>query len=392
MGTLIDIVLPPDQQEGTQSFVGSWLKKIGDKVKQHEPILEITTDKVTLEISAPANGVLKELNKQKGDAVKPGEVLGRIAPLNLAAAETISNDAGTSKSVSASSAGGNGTQEITAAVRRLLKEHNLDPAAVKGTGKGGRITQEDVLAHLEGENKALAPAQSSGLKSKLIPHTAMRRHIASHMVQSLMQVAPHVTTVFECDLSKVIKHRDDSRSEYEKRGAKLTLTSYFIRAAVAALKAVPEVNSRWHTDALEVFEDANIGIATALQDSGLIVPVIHEAQRLDLFGTCQKLQELTDKARRNVLQQHEVQNGTFTISNHGVSGSLFAAPIIINQPQSAILGIGKLERRPAASESGGVQVLPKVYVTLTIDHRVLDGFQANKFLAAFVETLESWQS
>ena len=176
---------------------------------------------------------------------------------------------------------------------------------------------------------------------------------------------------------------------FEKRGAKLTYTAYFVKATVEALKAVPEVNSRWHDDALEIFDDLNIGVATALGSGGLIVPVITKAQDLDLYGIAERLQDLTDRARSEKLDPKDVQNGTFTISNHGVSGSLIAAPIIINQPQSAILGIGKLERRVVAMSDGSseVEVKPMCYVTLTIDHRVLDGFQANQFLTSWVEAL-----
>ncbi|MEP6509275.1 MAG: 2-oxo acid dehydrogenase subunit E2, partial [Gemmatimonadales bacterium] len=219
-------------------------------------------------------------------------------------------------------------------------------------------------------------------------HNQMRRSIASHMVQSVA-AAPHVTSVFDADLSEVVAHRDANKNEFQTRGVKLTYTAYFVRATVTALKAVPEVNSRWHHDSLELFDDINIGIATALGSGGLIVPVITKAQDLDLFETAKKLQDLTERARTETLDTRDVQNGTFTISNHGVSGSLFAAPIIINQPQSAILGIGKMERRvvPAAVSGHEIMVKPMCYISLTIDHRVLDGYQANQFLTAWVDAL-----
>ena len=217
----------------------------------------------------------------------------------------------------------------------------------------------------------------------------MRKSIAQHMVQSA-QTAPHVTSVFEVDLSAVIAHRDTHRAEFQAKGVNLPYTAYFVRASVEALRAVPEVNSRWHDDALEIFEDQNIGVATALEAGGLIVPVVHQAQKLDLFHTAQRLLDLTTRARSGKLDPKDVQGGTFTISNHGVSGSLLAAPIVINQPQSAILGIGRLERRVVVTESGQFEARPKLYVTLTIDHRVLDGFLANAFLARFVEVLQAW--
>jgi 2-oxoglutarate dehydrogenase E2 component (dihydrolipoamide succinyltransferase) len=220
----------------------------------------------------------------------------------------------------------------------------------------------------------------------------MRRSIAQHMMQSVA-VAPHVTTVFEADLSAIVAHREAHRAALEADGIKVTYTAYFIRASVAALQAVPEVNSRWHDDALELFDDCNIGVATALPQGGLILPVIHRAQALDLRATAERLQDLTQRARSGTLAPSDVQHGTFSISNHGVSGSLIAAPIVIPQPQSAILGVGKLERRPVAREQGGkevVEVRPMCYVTLTIDHRVLDGYQANAFLARWVEEIEGW--
>lgn len=210
------------------------------------------------------------------------------------------------------------------------------------------------------------------------------------MVESALKTAPHVTAVFEADLSAIVADRLKQQAEFEKRGAKLTYTAYFVAAAVKALQAVPEVNSRWHDDALELFADCNIGIATAVT-GGLVVPVIHQAQQLDLFGIAKRLQELTERARNGKLEPRDLQNGTFTMTNHGVSGSLMATPII-NQPQSAILGIGKLEKRAvvAEREDGDViQIKPMAYVTLTIDHRTLDGFQANAFLTKFVDALQS---
>ncbi len=279
-------------------------------------------------------------------------------------------------------------------MRRLLNEHKLDPSTITGTGRGGRITHQDVMNAVASGSAApprsAAKTASSAIPSRSVPHSQMRRSIAQHMVQS-MSAAPHVTSVFDADLSTVVAHRDANKGEYESRGAKLTYTAYFVAAAVEALKAVPEANSRWYDDHLEIFEDYNIGVATALPNGGLIVPVIKKAQELDLFGIAERLGNLTERARGGSLDPKDVQSGTFTISNHGVSGSLVATPIVINQPQVAILGVGKLERRVVATDVNGkeeIVVRPMCYVTLTIDHRVLDGFQANQFLMKFVEALE----
>jgi 2-oxoglutarate dehydrogenase E2 component (dihydrolipoamide succinyltransferase) len=213
------------------------------------------------------------------------------------------------------------------------------------------------------------------------------------MVQSLLETAPHVTTVFEADLSAVIAHRSAHRAEFETRGAPLTFTAYFLAASVNAIKAVPESNSRWTDSALEIYDDIHIGIATAIEGTGLVVPVLRNVHTLDLLGIAQRLTQLVTAAREGTLEPADVRGGTFTISNHGVSGSLLASPIVINQPQSAILGIGKLEKRPVVVEKGDeekIVVRPKCYVTLTIDHRVMDGHQANHFLQTFVRKLEAW--
>jgi 2-oxoglutarate dehydrogenase E2 component (dihydrolipoamide succinyltransferase) len=283
-----------------------------------------------------------------------------------------------------------------------LRAHHIDPASIVGTGRGGRITREDVdrAVHLrQGYGGEVAdspsrrpPVSASSAGAHVIPHDRMRRTIAENMLNSVA-TAPHVTAVFEADLSAITSHRRSHKQELEKAKVSLTLTTYFVAGAVAAMRAVPEINSRWYDDRLEIFDDINIGIATALGDKGLIVPVIHEAQKLSLREIAAKLADLTARARSNSLTTADVRGGTFTISNHGVSGSLFAAPIIIPQPQSAILGIGKLEKRVVVREVESVdtiQIRPMAYVSLTIDHRVVDAHQTNAWLSKFVETLESW--
>jgi 2-oxoglutarate dehydrogenase E2 component (dihydrolipoamide succinyltransferase) len=384
MGQLTDIVLPQDQSEGSTHEVGNWLKRVGDRVRKDEPLLEIITDKVTVELAAPADGVLQELRKNTGDAVAPGEVLGRIGADGEGEGRVRAG--GTDPAVQADQADGaakpetrDGSTELSPAVRRLLEQHGVAASAVRGSGRGGRITVQDVEAHVA--QAVTAPAESTG--SRMVPHTPQRRSIAEHMVRS-MAAAPHVTAVFEADLSAVLAHR-----EAAGKAAGATLTAYFVRAAVAALQAVPEANARWHERGLELFSDCNIGVAVALPGGGLIVPVVHRAQELDFAATAARLNELTTRARAGRLEPRDVQGGTFTISNHGVSGSLLAAPIVINQPQTAILGVGKLEQRPRVI-AGRIEARPLAYVTLTIDHRALDGFQANAFLSAWVEAIEGW--
>jgi 2-oxoglutarate dehydrogenase E2 component (dihydrolipoamide succinyltransferase) len=401
---MVDVVMPSGQSEGTESVVATWFKAVGDKVAENEQLLEISTDKVNMEVAAPATGVLFSILKQEGEQIEPGELLARIE---------ISGTADSAKSVQTSAqtdgserirAGESGTPsaasaELSPAVRRLLREHQLEASRITGTGKGGRITHQDVMDFIASGAPAAVekPARDTAkslIPGRMVPHTQMRRSIAQHMVQSLLHTAPHVTSVFDADLSGVIAHRDSHRADFKSRGARLTYTAYFVKAAVDALRAVPEANSRWHDNGLEIFDDCNIGIAIALESGGLIVPVIMKAQELDLFGIARRLQDLTERARSSALDPRDVQSGTFTISNHGVSGSLVATPIVINQPQSAILGVGKLERRVIVEDVGGkeeIVIRPMCYVTLTIDHRVLNGFQANQFLTKFVEAVEDFQ-
>ena len=213
------------------------------------------------------------------------------------------------------------------------------------------------------------------------------------MVESLLRTAPHVTTVFEADLGAVLAHRERNRAAFAAEGIPLTLTAYFVSACVAAIRAVPEANSRWTEDALELFRQIDIGIATAVEGRGLVVPVIRYVAALDLKGVAVRLNELATRARSEKLTPADVRGGTFTISNHGVSGSLLAAPIIINQPQAAILGIGKLEKRAVVIERDGAETIvvrSRCYVTLTLDHRVMDGHQANRFLSAWVGAIDGW--
>ena len=383
MSDVIDIVLPADQNEGTTNTVGRWFKAVGDSVAVNDPILEIATDKVTVEIAAPGDGVLSEILVAEGENVEPGQVVGR---LTVGQSDGRTDQPVDHTPVKQSDGDSTPTQaELSPAVRRLLREKGLDAARVRGTGRGGRITVEDVEAAAAGPTDR----RTDGPTSHRLAHSAMRKSIATHMVKSV-SAAPHVTTVFEADLSAVMAHREANKAGFAKDGARLTYTAYFVRALVEAVRAVPESNARWHDDALEIWDDVNVGIATALGNEGLIVPVVRQAQHLDLAGTAKALDEFTERARNGALTPKDVQDGTITISNHGVSGSLVAAPIIINQPQSSILGVGKLEQRPVVRD-GAVVARPMAYVTITIDHRVLDGFSANKFLTTWVETIENWK-
>jgi 2-oxoglutarate dehydrogenase E2 component (dihydrolipoamide succinyltransferase) len=390
MSATIDVLLPEDQAEGTRSQVLRWLKKVGDKIARDEPLVEIETDKVTIEVPAPADGVLEEIAAAEGVDVAPGALLGRIRAKGAAATAPppVSAPVKTANAATVATPTSTGTR-ISPAVRRLLDEHGLTAAEIRGSGEGGRVTVDDVLA-------AAAPEAGSpvGQESvRRVPHTPMRRRIAEHMVESLLRTAPHVTTVFEADLSSVLAHRAEHQAAFRGHGTPLTLTAYFVLACVDAIRAVPEANGRWTDEAILISDRIDIGIGTALEGRGLVVPVINDAGALDLAGIAGRLGELVSRAREDRLTAADLRGGTFTISNHGVSGSLVAAPIVINQPQSAILGIGRLEKRAVVvSENGkdAIVVRPRCYVTLTIDHRVLDGHQANRFMETLVRRIESW--
>jgi 2-oxoglutarate dehydrogenase E2 component (dihydrolipoamide succinyltransferase) len=383
-----------------------WCKAAGDAVRKDEPLLELETDKVTVEIPSPATGRLAEILKQPSEEVEPGQILARLALAEgseAGPAEPTRTAAGAAARAQ-SPASQDDVGLLSPAVRRLLEEHALSAQQLKGSGRNGRITVQDVDRHL-----AQRPAEASGAAdARRVPHSAVRRRVAEHMARSLAQ-APHVTTLFEADLSRVQAHRARQAPEYERQGIRLTLTAYFVAACARALIAHPSVNATFHEDALELHPDANIGVGTALGDDGLIVPVIHQAQHQSLAQLAARLGQLVGAARAGRLAPQDVRGGTFTISNHGVGGSLLAAPIVINQPQVAILGVGKVERRvcvvnapgvaapgvaapgvaaPPDGEAIGIRTL--CYLTLTIDHRAIDAFQANGFLEHVVKTLEHW--
>lgn len=406
-GKLVEVRAPAEQEEGTRSQLLRWLKAVGEPVSEHEPLIELETDKVTVEVAAPATGVLTEILKDEREEVAPGELLGRIGPADAPVQRPSAPASGVAASAPAvrrsapAAAPSAGPARLSPAVRRLLAERGLSASQVRGTGQGGRITVDDVLGHSGATPEAPEPAKRAATAEpptrgapavRRVPHSAVRKRIAARMVESLLQTAPHVTTVFEVDLAAVLAHRRRHHEAFASRGVSLTLTAYFVRAAIEAIGAVPEANSRWTEEALEIYEGVNFGIGTAAPE-GLVVPVLHGAERLDLEHTARGIETLVRRAREGGLSPEDVRGGTFTLSNHGVSGSLFATPIILHAGQAAILGVGKLEKRVAVVEGDGedrMEIRPRCYATLTIDHRVMDGERANRFMQVFVERLVHW--
>jgi 2-oxoglutarate dehydrogenase E2 component (dihydrolipoamide succinyltransferase) len=369
-------ILAPTEQEGTKSVLKTWLKKIGDPVHADEPIVELETDKVAVEIASPGDGVLAEILIEPESDVEPGTVLGRIAATSVDKAM----DQAAALPAAPRAKPAATPSQLSPGIRKMLADAGLSESDVPVSG--ARLTREDIEAEIA--RRADAPADGV----TRVPHDSLRRRIAEHMTQSVT-VAPHVTAVFEADFTAIAAHRAAHKAEFEAKGANLTYTAYFAHASAAAMEAAPAVNGRWFDDRVEIYRDVNIGIGTALGDKGLVVPVIPRVQTLSLFEISETLQRLTANARTGKLAPADVRGGTFSISNHGTSGSLLAAPIIINQPQSAILGVGKLEKR-AVVRGDKIEIRPMAYVTLTIDHRILDGHQTNAWLTRFVSLLEAW--
>jgi 2-oxoglutarate dehydrogenase E2 component (dihydrolipoamide succinyltransferase) len=389
----------PDEQEGTKAVVRAWLRQVGDLVFENEPLVELETDKVTQEVPAPAAGVLAEIVLDTDAEAVPGALLARIstsAPAQAGPQEgRPSRDSENAAPVGAPGprpAPGNGETRLSPSVRRLCQQHGIDPARIAGTGRDGRITREDVDRAVAaattvsgGEPTTAQPRQFS---PQDIPHDRMRLTIAENLARSMAE-QPHVTAVFEADFSAVAAHK----AVMAKRGVKLSYTVYIVKTAAEAMAVAPAINGRWEKDRIAISPAIDIGVGTALGDKGLVVPIVRDVGRLSLEQIGATLDELTRRAREGQLGRADVSGGSFTISNHGVSGSLLAAPIILHQGQAATLGIGKLEKRVVVRQVDGedaIVILPMAYVTLTIDHRVVDGHQTNAWLSRFVEILENW--
>jgi 2-oxoglutarate dehydrogenase E2 component (dihydrolipoamide succinyltransferase) len=391
---LIEIRVP-DEQEGTKAVVRAWLRQIGDAVAENDPLVELETDKVTQEVPAPAAGVLSEIVLDTDAEAVPGALLGRISKDGVATASAPANapaaPAPQPETEAPESTGATETR-LSPSVRRACLQHGIDPARISGTGRNGRITREDVDRAVSdatvvsvGEPTTAQPRQFS---AQDIPHDRMRMTIAENMVRAVSE-APHVTAAFEADFTAIAAHK----SAMAAKGVKLSYTAYIVKAAAEAMAVAPAINGRWEKDRIAISPTIDIGVGTALGEKGLVVPVVKDAGSLSLEQIGAKLDELTRRAREGKLDRSDVSGGSFTISNHGVSGSLLAAPIILHQGQAAILGVGKLEKRVIVREvnrQDAILIRPMAYVTLTIDHRVVDGHQTNAWLTRFVEILESW--
>ena len=403
-------VLVPLLGEGVEEVtVIKWLKKEGEVVKELEPLLEVNTDKVDTEIPAPASGTVLKILAEEGVPAKVGAVLALIGkPGESVESEKVTSDGMLSKpvqkngEVTSHQPSVRSSEEMTRdigfispVVARVAAEHGVNLQQVQGTGLNGRITKNDVLAfvesgkrspeHVEGKTVDREPQRVSG--DQLIKHTVIRKQIAEHMVLS-KHTSAHVLTVMEADMSRVVKHRSANKEMFARDGVNLTFTAYFVMAIVAGLKAYPNVNSSWTDEGILVHKAVNIGMATSLGEEGLIVPVIKDADNLSLLAMARTVNDLANRARTKKLQPDDVRGGTFTLTNHGTSGSLFAFPVI-NQPQSGILGVGAMQKRVVVIDDA-IAIRPMVYLSFVFDHRILDGASADWFLMKIKETLENW--
>lgn len=381
-----DIIMPQLGESIAEGTIVKWLIPPGGRVEKDHALLEVETDKVALEIPSPAAGFLTEVLIQEGQTVPVGTVLARLDTQQPATG--VVNRVG-GVVVRPMSPSGEGVDHYSPAVRQLAKEHGVDLAQVAGTGAGGRVTKKDVLDRLakSGPSQKTTPAVQRSAEAapaaaeQLVPLTAMRKTIAERMVRS-RQISAHVVTFFEVDFSGVGTVRE---------GRGLTYLPFVIHAVARAMKNFPILNSSWGEQGILLKREIHMGIAVALED-GLLVPVVRHADRKGVAQLAKEAADLAERARTKRLSPEEVQGGTFTITNHGGTGSLFSTPII-HQPQIAILGVGAVQKR-AIVLNDAIAIRPMGYLSLSFDHRVIDGATADRFMSKVKEYLETskWEN
>src|SRR5437588_2777083 len=410
------IKMPQLGESVTEGTVDRWLKKEGEFVKKDEPLVEVVTDKVNAEIPSPFEGKLLKISVPEGTTVAIG--------IEIAQIETAGGDgapaAAPTPAEAPTAAAATPTVEVprpaaqpagerprfSPAVRRLAEEHGIDPSVIRGSGEGGRVTRDDVLAYIEsgtaappatepaGEApaapKAPAPAAApapDGKREELVRLSAMRRSIAEHMVRSVT-TAPHAWTLQEVDVSDLVRYREAEKEGFRARnGVPLTYLPFVLQVVVDALKQHPYLNSSWTDEGILLKRYYNIGIAVALPD-GLIVPVIKDADRLGFVDLARAAFDLADRARNQNLKTEDVQGGTFTLNNTGALGSVAGMPII-NQPQAAILTTESIMRRPVVI-GDGVAIRHMMNMCMSFDHRIIDGLQASHFTHFIRDRLQTW--
>ena len=414
-----DVIMPQMGESIFEGTITKWLKKPGDKVQRDEPLFEISTDKVDAEIPAPASGVLQDIKAAEGTTVQVNTVVGVIAEGDGAGAAPAKSapakkeEPAKAQAAPPPSAPAPAAQEedlgddvrSSPLVRKMAREHGVDLNRVQGTGTGGRITKQDVQAFLDKGSAAVpapTPVSASApapprpapatIPGDLVPLSQMRKIIAQRMIES-RRTSAHVHCMFEVDLTRIVNLRNKQKNSFEQRhGARLTFMPFFVRAAIIALQQYPIVNASLEGDAIRYHKHVNAGIAVAL-DWGLIVPVLKNADELNFLGLQRGITDLGERSRSKKLMPADVEGSTFTITNPGQFGAVFGLPII-NQPNSAIMGVGGITKQPMVVNdrdgTDSIAIRSVVHLTLGYDHRLIDGAVADQFMAVLKKTLETW--
>lgn len=392
----MEIRVPTLGESVTEATIAQWYKTEGEAVSMDEPLLELETDKVTIEVPAPSSGTLSEIIVQDGETVEVGALLGQIGEGGGEIAVKPKAEAAPAPAAAADPAPTNGhdasTDTLSPATRRVVVENNLDASTIEGTGKDGRVTKGDALKALESgstpvQAKAPVPTgpRDQGDREERVKMTRLRRTIATRLKEA-QNTAAMLTTFNEVDMTNVMTLRKEYKDLFEKKhGVRLGFMGFFVKACLSALKDIPAVNAEIEGDELIYKNYYNVGVAVGT-DRGLVVPVVRDADQLSLGGVELAINEYGRKARDGKISLDDLQGGTFTISNGGVYGSLMSTPIL-NSPQSGILGMHKIQERPIVVD-GQVEVRPMMYLALSYDHRIVDGKEAVTFLVRVKECLE----
>jgi 2-oxoisovalerate dehydrogenase E2 component (dihydrolipoyl transacylase) len=409
------IKMPQLGESVTEGTVDKWLKHEGDFVKRDEPIVEVVTDKVNAEIPSPFEGKLVKISVSEGETVRVGAVLAQIETGAATAAPANEKEVGVAHTEvppgprggrapapvgapPAEESNGGERQRLSPAVRKLAAEHNIDPASLRGSGLGGRVTRDDVLAVVsEGRPAAStqapaaapapAPAHVDGKREELVKLSVMRKSIAEHMVRSLA-TSPHAWTLQEIDMTSLVRYREVEKDSFKARhGTALTYVPFVAQIVCEALQQFPWLNSSWSDEGVILKRYINLGIAVAIPD-GLIVPVVKDADKLGFTDLVRVINDLVERARIKQLKPDDVQGGTFTLNNTGATGSIASQPII-NQPQAAILTTESIVKRPVVIDDA-IAMRHMMNMCLSFDHRIIDGMTAGQFLSAIKKRLEEW--
>jgi pyruvate dehydrogenase E2 component (dihydrolipoamide acetyltransferase) len=421
-----DVIMPQMGESIVEGTITKWLKKPGDKVQRDEPLFEISTDKVDAEIPAPTSGVLQDIKVAEGSTVQVNTVVGTIAadgeasaPAKAAPPQPAAAPAPEKKAAAPVPAKPEPKESVeteeeeegehvrsSPLVRKIAREHDVDLSRVSGSGLGGRITKQDIMAFLEKQGsvpaaappsgspsaKPAAPATPAAIPGDLVPMTQMRKIIAQRMIES-RRTSAHVHCMFEVDLTRIVNLRNKLKKGFEQRnGARLTFMPFFVRGALIALQQFPIVNASMEGESIRYHRHVNVGIAVAL-DWGLIVPVLKNADELNFLGLQRGITDLGERARNKKLMPADVEGSTFTVTNPGQFGAVFGLPII-NQPNSAIMGVGGITKQPMvvtdADGNDSIAIRSIVHLTLGYDHRLIDGAVADQFMALVKKSLENW--